>query len=62
VAKAEELDDHISKARKKFDWKKVIDLSLDPERARKKRGEVGSDYKKCTMCGEHCAMREIHET
>ncbi len=62
VAKAEELDDQISEARKKFNWKKVIDLSLDPERARKKRGAVESDYKKCTMCGEYCAMREILET
>jgi phosphomethylpyrimidine synthase len=62
VAKAEELDDRISEARKKFDWEKVMDLSLDPERARKKRGQVGSDYKKCTMCGEHCAMRDILET
>jgi phosphomethylpyrimidine synthase len=58
VAKAEESDDKISFARKKFDWEQVINLSLDPERARKKRGELGSDYKKCTMCGEHCAMRE----
>ena len=62
VARAEDLDSRISEARKKFDWKKVMDLSLDPERARKKRGQVGSDYKKCTMCGEHCAMREILET
>ncbi|MCK4428677.1 MAG: phosphomethylpyrimidine synthase ThiC [candidate division Zixibacteria bacterium] len=62
VAKAEELDDQISEARKKFNWKKVIDLSLDPERARKKRGAVESDYKKCTMCGEYCAMREILES
>jgi phosphomethylpyrimidine synthase len=62
VARAEDLDSRISEARKKFDWKKVMDLSLDPERARKKRGQVGSDYKKCTMCGEHCAMRDILET
>ncbi len=58
AVKAQELDDQISKARKRFDWEKVMNLGLDPERARRKRGEVGSDYKKCTMCGEHCAMRE----
>jgi len=58
IAKAEELDDKISEARKKFDWEKTINLSLDPERARKKRGKVEADYKKCTMCGEHCAMLE----
>ncbi len=59
VAKAEELDDRISQARKRFDWEKIVNLSLDPERAREKRGQVESDYKKCTMCGEYCAMREI---
>ncbi len=58
VVRAEELDDQISKARKSFDWEKMINLSLDPERAREKRGMVGPDYKKCTMCGELCAMRE----
>lgn len=58
VVRAEELDDQISKARKSFDWEKMINLSMDPERARKKRGELGSDYKKCTMCGELCAMRK----
>jgi phosphomethylpyrimidine synthase len=62
VAKAEDLDDQISKARKSFDWEKMINLSLDPERAREKRGQLGSDYKKCTMCGEYCAMREILES
>ncbi len=61
VAEAGQLDHQISEARKKFDWDKMINLSLDPERARKRRGQVGSDYKKCTMCGEHCAMREILE-
>jgi phosphomethylpyrimidine synthase len=58
VAKAQELDNQISKARKSFDWEKMISLSLDPERAKEKRGGIGPDYKKCTMCGELCAMRE----
>jgi phosphomethylpyrimidine synthase len=58
VGKAEEWDYEMSKARKSFDWEKMISLSLDPERAKEKRGGIGSDYKKCTMCGELCAMRE----
>lgn len=62
IAKGVRLADHqdslISQARKKFDWERMIGLSLDPERAKKKRGEVGSDFQKCTMCGEFCAMRE----
>jgi phosphomethylpyrimidine synthase len=58
VKAADRQDTLISQARKEFDWDKVIGLSLDPERAAKKRGKVGSDFKKCTMCGEFCAMRE----
>ena len=58
VAKAGQQDNLISQARKSFDWDRVISLSLDPETAKKKRGDIGSDAKKCTMCGEFCAMRE----
>lgn len=55
---ADRQDAFISQARKNFDWESVMNLSMDPERARKKRGEVGTDSKKCTMCGDFCAMRE----
>jgi len=58
VAKAGEQDHLISLARKKFDWDQMISLSLDPKRAKEKRGEIGPDFQKCTMCGEFCAMRE----
>ena len=58
VTKAEEQDNLISAARKKFDWERMINLSLDPKRAKEKRGEIGPDFQKCTMCGEFCAMRE----
>ena len=58
VRLADQQDNLISQARKNFDWERMISLSLDPERARKKRGKIGSDSQKCTMCGEFCAMRE----
>jgi phosphomethylpyrimidine synthase len=58
VARAAWQDELISQARKSFDWDRVISLSLDPETARRKRGDVGKDAKKCTMCGDFCAMRE----
>jgi phosphomethylpyrimidine synthase len=58
LANAEERDDLISRARKNFDWERMISLSLDPEKAKKKRGEIGTNAKKCTMCGDFCAMRE----
>ena len=58
VKMADRQDNLISQARKDFDWNRIIALSLDPKRARKKRGDIESDFKKCTMCGQFCAMRE----
>lgn len=55
------LDKEISKARRAFDWERLISLSLDPEKAKERRGKVSEDYKKCTMCGEFCAMRQTLE-
>lgn len=60
-AEAINLDKEISKARRAFDWERLISLSLDPEKAKERRGEVSEDYKKCTMCGEFCAMRQTLE-
>ncbi len=58
VERAEDRDNLISQARKKFDWNQMVALSLDPKKTREKRGDIGPDFKKCTMCGEFCAMRE----
>lgn len=62
VKGARDLDDVISRARKAFDWERQISLSIDPQRARQIRErweEVEKDSRKCTMCGEFCAMREV---
>jgi phosphomethylpyrimidine synthase len=58
VKLAERQDALISQARKDFDWERMIASSLDPKKAREKRGAIESDFKKCTMCGQFCAMRE----
>jgi phosphomethylpyrimidine synthase len=58
LANADQRDNQISRARKNFDWKEMISLSLDPEKAKKKRGKINNNAKKCTMCGDFCAMRE----
>ncbi|UCB53465.1 MAG: phosphomethylpyrimidine synthase ThiC [Candidatus Zixiibacteriota bacterium] len=58
VKAARRQDALISQARKDFDWERMMALSLDPKRAKRKRGAIESDYKKCTMCGQFCAMRE----
>ncbi|MBU0673850.1 MAG: phosphomethylpyrimidine synthase ThiC [Proteobacteria bacterium] len=48
----------MAKCRGKLDWKGQIDLSMDPEKARRYRDEGGS-YKgdACSMCGSYCAIK-----
>jgi phosphomethylpyrimidine synthase len=58
ISQAMKLDEEVSQARKDFDWDRLLTLSLDPDKAKEKRGEVPQDYKKCMMCGEFCAMRQ----
>jgi phosphomethylpyrimidine synthase len=60
---ARDRDDELSRARAAFDWDRVFDLSLDPQRARVMHAEshvrpedIKADY--CSMCGpKHCAMK-----
>lgn len=59
---AAEWDLKLSQARKVLDWKKQIDLSIDPERARKLRKERSDDASEgCAMCGKYCAMKVVSE-
>ena len=48
----------MAKCRNNLDWKGQIDLSVDPEKARRYRDEGGS-YKgdACSMCGSYCAIK-----
>ncbi len=58
--RAMERDLEMSRARKKFDWEKQIELSVDPEKARRYHDEgksAGEDV--CSMCGEFCAMKRV---
>lgn len=52
--KALEKDIEISLARRELNWEKIINLSIDPEKARRYRGELDNT---CTMCGELCAIK-----
>lgn len=54
---SEEWDYELSKARASLDWKKVIKLSIDPERTRRFY-RPSSAQKACTMCGEFCAVKK----
>ena len=44
--------------RNNLDWQGQIDLSLDPEKARRYR-ELGNSYEgdACSMCGDYCAIK-----
>jgi phosphomethylpyrimidine synthase len=48
-------------ARKNLDWKKQIDLSIDPEKAGRLRKESKISSNKCTMCGKYCAIDIVNK-
>jgi phosphomethylpyrimidine synthase len=53
-------DREMSVARKSFDWPRMFELSVDPERAREhrqKRRSKSPDV--CSMCGDLCAMKVV---
>lgn len=60
--KAMEWDLAMSNARRDFDWKRQIELAIDPQKARRYHEEGRSSVKDvCTMCGEFCAMKRVKE-
>ncbi len=57
---ARDWDDKMSEARKRLDWDRMIELAINPERARMLRDlHPPADEELCTMCGEFCAMKKI---
>jgi len=55
---AMDWDNAMSKARHDLDWKKQIELSIDPEKARRYRESAQPiDEDVCSMCGEFCAIK-----
>jgi len=58
--KAMEWDHAMSTARRQFDWKRQIELAIDPQKARRYHEEGRSSTEDvCTMCGEFCAMKRV---
>jgi len=62
VKKALKKDIEMGWARRKLDWEKQIQLSIDPEKSRKYR-EESETYNDivCSMCGEYCAIKQIKD-
>jgi len=61
VKGAKEQDGEMSQARKNFDWKTQIRLSLNPERSRRIHNQHPSTGQTCSMCGEYCAMALVEK-
>jgi phosphomethylpyrimidine synthase len=61
VKGAREWDLNMSVARKKLDWERQAELSLDPERSRLVHGKHATAGKACSMCGGFCAMAVVEE-
>lgn len=58
ISGARKWDNEMSKARMDLDWDKMIELSIDPEKAREYRESSQPEEKEtCTMCGKMCAVR-----
>jgi phosphomethylpyrimidine synthase len=60
VKGAIEWDTEMARRRKALDWKGQIELSINPERARKLRASsTPKESDVCTMCGEFCSMKGV---
>ncbi len=56
-------DDAMARARASFDWEKQFQLCLDPQTARRVRGEaLPEDGDVCSMCGHLCAIKTSKRT
>lgn len=62
VKSAIQWDKRMSEARKKRDWEKQIELSIDPDKARNYRISSKPDLLDvCTMCGRYCSIKLMQE-
>lgn len=53
-------DEEMSWARRRVDFKRMIPLALDPEKARRYReSSIPEDENTCTMCGSMCPMKTL---
>jgi len=59
---AAKWDKAMSQARRKRDWKKQIELSIDPDKAKQYRLSSKPDLLDvCTMCGKYCSIKLMEE-
>jgi phosphomethylpyrimidine synthase len=57
-----EKDRMMSKYRRELDWNGMYSVAIDPELAKKRRGQSESSNEDiCTMCGDLCAIKNFNE-
>ena len=62
VKGAMDWDKEMARRRKALNWKGQIELSINPERARKLReSSMPKESDVCTMCGEFCSMKGVSQ-
>ena len=64
IGNARDWDDELSRARANLDWRKHLELAIDPDTARRIRGSTDQDpdTDHCTMCGKDwCSVRITKE-
>jgi phosphomethylpyrimidine synthase len=62
VRGALDWDREMARRRKALDWKGQIELSMDPDRARKLReSSLPQESDVCSMCGEFCSMKGVSQ-
>ena len=58
---ARHWDDEMARARAALDWEKMLNLAMDPEKARRYRESSTPEHEdSCTMCGKMCAVRNMN--
>ena len=62
VPGARAWDHQMSHARQRLDWDKMLDLAIDPDKAKEMRASsTPEDASVCTMCGKMCAVRTLNK-
>ena len=58
---ARDWDDAMGRARADLDWKRMLSLAMDPEKATRYRESSQPEHEdSCTMCGKMCAVRNMN--
>ncbi len=58
---ARDWDDAMGRARADLDWKRMLNLAMDPEKATRYRESSQPVHEdSCTMCGKMCAVRNMN--